>query len=60
MKKDQVVIRELLKLVLDGDNAPMAIIEFVDRDIEAKKVDKKKKDPSGEVNKKEEKKAVTA
>jgi large subunit ribosomal protein L17 len=27
-----------------GDNAPMAIIEFVDRDIEAKKVDKKKKD----------------
>ena len=27
-----------------GDNAPMAIIEFVDRDVEAKKVDKKKKD----------------
>ena len=26
-----------------GDNAPMAVIEFVDRDIEAKKVDKKKK-----------------
>ena len=25
-----------------GDNAPMAVIEFVDRDIEAKKVDKKK------------------
>ena len=25
-----------------GDNAPMAIIEFVDRDLEAKKVDKKK------------------
>tara|TARA_Y100000817_G_C16668756_1_gene460542 strand:+ start:47 stop:487 length:441 start_codon:yes stop_codon:yes gene_type:complete len=25
-----------------GDNAPMAIIEFVDRDVEAKKVDKKK------------------
>tara|TARA_Y100000590_G_scaffold450433_1_gene590096 strand:+ start:1539 stop:1979 length:441 start_codon:yes stop_codon:yes gene_type:complete len=25
-----------------GDNAPMAIIEFVDRDIEAKRVDKKK------------------
>ena len=24
-----------------GDNAPMAIIEFVDRDIEAKKVDRK-------------------
>ena len=32
-----------------GDNAPMAVIEFVDRDVEAKKVDKKKtekiKDP---------------
>ena len=27
-----------------GDKAPMAIIEFVDRDVEAKKVDKKKKD----------------
>ena len=27
-----------------GDNAPMAVIEFVDRDLEAKKVDKKKKD----------------
>ena len=27
-----------------GDNAPMAIIEFVDRDVEAKKVDRKKKD----------------
>ena len=27
-----------------GDNAPMAIIEFVDRDIEAKRVDKPKKD----------------
>ena len=26
-----------------GDKAPMAVIEFVDRDIEAKKVDKKKK-----------------
>ena len=25
-----------------GDNAPMAIIEFIDRDIEAKKVDRKK------------------
>ena len=27
-----------------GDNAPMAVIEFVDRDIQAKKVDVKKKD----------------
>ena len=43
-----------------GDNAPMAIIEFVDRDVEAKRVDKKKKDPAKEVSKKEEKKAVTA
>jgi large subunit ribosomal protein L17 len=29
-----------------GDNAPMAVIEFVDRDVEAKRVDKKKKDPA--------------
>tara|TARA_B100000965_G_scaffold87214_1_gene70722 strand:+ start:141 stop:578 length:438 start_codon:yes stop_codon:yes gene_type:complete len=41
-----------------GDNAPMAVIEFVDRDIEAKKVDRKKIDTSKKV--KEEKKAVTA
>ena len=27
-----------------GDKAPMAVIEFVDRDVEAKKVDIKKKD----------------
>ena len=26
-----------------GDNAPMAVIEFVDRDVEAKRIDKKKK-----------------
>ena len=25
-----------------GDNAPVAILEFVDRDVEAKKIDKKK------------------
>jgi len=43
-----------------GDNAPMAIIEFVDRDIEAKKVDKKKKDPAKESEKKEEKKTAAA
>ena len=42
-----------------GDNAPMAVIEFVDRDIEAKRVDRKKKDPKKE-SKKEETKAVTA
>ena len=43
-----------------GDNAPMAIIEFVDRDVEAKRVDKKKKDPAKDEKKKEEKKAATA
>ena len=43
-----------------GDNAPMAIIEFVDRDIEAKKVDKKKKTSSKEPEKKEDKKPVAA
>ena len=43
-----------------GDNAPMAIIEFVDRDVEARRVDKKKKDPNTEADKKEEKKVVTA
>ena len=36
-----------------GDNAPMAIIEFVDRDVEAKRIDKKKKDPVKESEKKE-------
>ena len=34
-----------------GDNAPMAVIEFVDRDIEAKKVDRKKKDTTKDQNK---------
>ena len=43
-----------------GDNAPMAIIEFVDRDIEAKKVDKKKKTSSKEPEKKEDKKSIIA
>ncbi len=43
-----------------GDNAPMAIIEFVDRDIQAKKIDKKKKELSKEAEKKEDKKAVSA
>ena len=38
-----------------GDNAPMAIIEFVDRDIQAKKVDIKKKDLVKNLEKKEEK-----
>ncbi len=35
-----------------GDNAPMAVIEFLDRDVEAKKVDKKKKEKSKENDKK--------
>ena len=43
-----------------GDNAPMAIIEFVDRDVEAKKIDKKKKVPVREENNKEDKKIATA
>jgi len=42
-----------------GDNAPMAVIEFVDRDVEAKRVDKKKKNPSKD-QKKEAPKEVTA
>ena len=41
-----------------GDNAPMAVLEFVDRDVKAKKVDVKKKETSSE--KKEEKKVATA
>ena len=43
-----------------GDNAPMAIIEFVDRDVEAKRIDKKKKEPVKEADKKEDKKVATA
>ncbi len=43
-----------------GDNAPMAIIEFVDRDLEAKRVDIKKKGLSKEAPKTEEKEQATA
>ena len=43
-----------------GDNAPMAIIEFVDRDIQAKKLDIKKKEPQKEADKKEDKKVASA
>ena len=43
-----------------GDNAPMAVIEFVDRDIEAKKVDKKKKTLTKETEPKEDKKIASA
>ena len=42
-----------------GDNAPMAVIEFVDRDVEAKRVDKKKKDQAKD-QKKEATKEATA
>ena len=41
-----------------GDNAPMAVIEFVDRDVEAKRVDRKKKDITKDPKK--EKKLATA
>ena len=41
-----------------GDNSPMAVIEFVDRDVEAKKVDRKKKETNKD--QKEEKKSTTA
>ena len=42
-----------------GDKAPMAVLEFVDRDLEAKKVDVKKKETKQD-NKKEEQKQATA
>ena len=42
-----------------GDNAPMAVIEFVDRDVEAKRVNKKKKDQAKD-QKKEAPKEATA
>ena len=41
-----------------GDNAPMAVIEFVDRDVEAKRVNRKKKE--NHKDNKEEKKIATA
>ena len=40
-----------------GDNAPMAIIEFVDRNVEAKRVDKKEKNQSKKKKKKLKKKS---
>ena len=42
-----------------GDNAPMAIIEFVDRDIKAKKIDKPKKIDPPKKEKEPLKKAAT-
>ena len=41
-----------------GDNAPMAIIEFVDRDVEAKRVDRKKKEIKKDTNQEETIKAT--
>tara|TARA_B100000963_G_scaffold179306_1_gene155841 strand:- start:1569 stop:2015 length:447 start_codon:yes stop_codon:yes gene_type:complete len=43
-----------------GDNAPMAILEFIDRDIEAKRVDKKKKETTKQIETKEEKKVASS
>tara|TARA_B100000674_G_C37382362_1_gene708009 strand:+ start:100 stop:546 length:447 start_codon:yes stop_codon:yes gene_type:complete len=43
-----------------GDNAPMAIIEFVDRDLEAKRVDRKKKDDKKEATNQEDKKVASS
>ena len=43
-----------------GDNAPMAVIEFVDRDVEAKRVDKPKKVVTKDTPKAEEKNQATA
>ena len=43
-----------------GDNAPMAVIEFVDRDVEAKRVDKKKKDAVTASPKSEDKNRASA
>ena len=40
-----------------GDNAPLAVIEFVDRDVEAKRVDRKKKETKKST---EEKKSASA
>ena len=41
-----------------GDNAPLAVIEFVDRDLQAKRVDRKKKDNPKDT--KEDKKLASA
>ena len=41
-----------------GDKAPLAIIEFVDRDIEAKKDDRKKKEPIKDPKIEDQKKAT--
>ncbi len=43
-----------------GDNAPMAVIEFVERDVEAKRVDRKKKNSTKDTPKVDDKKQATA
>ena len=43
-----------------GDNAPMAIIEFVDRDVQAKRIHKKKKETVENIEKKGGKKEFAA
>ena len=43
-----------------GDSAPMAIIELVDRDVEAKRVDKKKKNQSENTENKDSKKEAVS
>ena len=43
-----------------GDNAPMAIIEFVDRDVQAKRIHKKKKETVENIEKKDGKKEFAA
>ena len=49
MEREKVVTLELLELDIDmGDDAPMAVIELVDRDILAKKIDIKKKPQESE------------
>ena len=42
-----------------GDNAPMAILELVDRDPDAKKIDKKKKESLKQTEKKEDKEVTS-
>ena len=43
-----------------GDKAPMAVIEFVDRDVAAKRVDRKKKETKKEIKTDEPKAVVSA
>ena len=43
-----------------GDNAPMAIIEFVDRDVQAKRIHKKKKETVENIEKKDGNKEFAA